>query len=270
LAYPQPDETPILACYAPFSRDSATARQWASNSAAPKSSASPEASRISENAVGGRTVRRPVSEFCSNVNRVLNFLARFCLDAVVGGGAQDALEQLLADAAASIGVVDRERRLRMDVAPEWRLLAPDRLIGAQFRGARHFAIDKRPVKEVALAEAVFGVADKKLIRHAAAEAHVPAARVKADEMVAKRFFIGQPKPSDFHEGRICLVHNQPRRFVLGASSQSHIVRCTIFSTRSTRGRVELEQGLAKHLAFRDRLERLLVIFQRICGVDVNA
>src|ERR1700677_2322777 len=41
-----------LTRYARFSRDSA-ARQRASNRAAPKSSASPEASRSSENAVGG-------------------------------------------------------------------------------------------------------------------------------------------------------------------------------------------------------------------------
>ena len=39
------------------------------------------------------------------------------LDAMVGGGAQDALEQLLANAAAAIAVVDRERRLGMNVAP---------------------------------------------------------------------------------------------------------------------------------------------------------
>ena len=39
------------------------------------------------------------------------------LDAVVGGGAQDALEQLLADAAAAIPVVDGKRRLGMDMAP---------------------------------------------------------------------------------------------------------------------------------------------------------
>jgi hypothetical protein len=79
------------------------------------------------------------------------------LDAMVGGGAQDALEQLLADAAAPIGLVDRERCLGVDVAPEWRLLAPDRLIGEQLRRADQLAIDKRPVDKVAFAEAICGV-----------------------------------------------------------------------------------------------------------------
>src|SRR6202453_283431 len=65
-----------LTRYARFSRDSA-ARQRASNRAAPKSSASPEASRISENAVGGRAVSRPVSQFSSKVKCALNFLAKF-------------------------------------------------------------------------------------------------------------------------------------------------------------------------------------------------
>ena len=40
------------------------------------------------------------------------------LDAMVGGGAQDALEQLLANAAAAIALLDRECRLAVDVAPE--------------------------------------------------------------------------------------------------------------------------------------------------------
>jgi hypothetical protein len=66
------------------------------------------------------------------------------LDAMVGGGVQDALEQLLANAAAAIALLDRECRLGVDVAPEWRLLAPDRLVGAQLRRADRLAIDKRP------------------------------------------------------------------------------------------------------------------------------
>jgi hypothetical protein len=37
---------------------------------------------------------------------------------VVGGGAQDALEQLLANAAAAIALLDRECRLGVDVAPK--------------------------------------------------------------------------------------------------------------------------------------------------------
>src|SRR5580693_3455436 len=106
-------------------------------------------------------------------------------DAVVGGGAQDALEQLLADAAAAIAVVDGERRLGMDMAPEWRLLAPDRLIGAQFGRADQLAVAERPVDEVALAEAVFGVTDKEFVGHAAAETQMSAARVKAEKMMAK-------------------------------------------------------------------------------------
>ena len=37
-----------------------------------------------------------------------------------------------------------------------------------------------------------------------------------------------------------------------------------------RARAKLEQSFAKHLAFRDGVERLPVFFQRICGVDMNA
>ncbi len=88
----------------------------------------------------------------------------------------------------------------MDVAPERRLLAPDRLIGAQFRRADQLAVDKRAIDEVALAEAVFGVTDKEVVRHAAAKAQMPAARVKAQQMIAKRFLVRRPKPPDFHGG----------------------------------------------------------------------
>ena len=59
-------------------------RIWASNSETPKSAMSPEASRISENAVGRRAVRRPVSEFSSKVNCVLNFCARRCMPTLSG------------------------------------------------------------------------------------------------------------------------------------------------------------------------------------------
>ena len=126
------------------------------------------------------------------------------LDAMVGGGAQDALEQLLADAAASIALLDRERRLGVDMAPEWRLLAPDRLIGAQFGRADHFAVDKRAVEKIALAEAIFGVMDKEVVRHAAAETQMPAARVKAKQMIAKRFLVGRTKAAGFRPGMIWL------------------------------------------------------------------
>ena len=110
------------------------------------------------------------------------------------------LNSLLADAAAPIAVLDRERSLGVNVAPERRLLAPDRLIGAQFGRADHLAVDKGPINEVALAEAVFGVMDKKIVRHAAAEALVAAARVKSQQMIAKRFLVRRPKPPDFNLG----------------------------------------------------------------------
>src|SRR3984957_20181767 len=122
------------------------------------------------------------------------------LDAMVCGGAQDALEQLLADAAAAIAVVNGERRLAMDVAPERRLLAPDRLIGAQFRRADQLAVDERPVHEVAFAEAVFGVTDEEVVRHAAAETKMPAARVKAQQMIAKCLFVRWPEPPELYGG----------------------------------------------------------------------
>ena len=64
----------------------------------------------------------------------------------------------------------------MNVTPERRLLAPDRPVGAQFARADHLAVDKGPIDEIALAEAVFGVTDKKIIGHAAAEALVAATR----------------------------------------------------------------------------------------------
>ena len=114
------------------------------------------------------------------------------LDAMIGGGAQDALEQFLADAAPPIAFLDRERRFGVDVASERRLLAPDRPIGAQFRSADHLAIDKGAIKEVALAEAVFGVMDKEIVGHSAAEAHMPAARVKPQQMIAERFLVRRP------------------------------------------------------------------------------
>src|ERR1700733_10591251 len=47
-------------------------------------------------------------------------------------------------------------------------------------------------------------------------------------------------------------------------------RNTHFNRSSVRSRGELEQSFAKHLALGDRLERLPVFFQRICGVDMNA
>src|ERR1700733_2047215 len=120
--------------------------------------------------------------------------------AMIGGGAQDALEQLLADATPPVIRVDRERRLGMDVAPEWRLLAPDRLIGAQFGRSDQLAVDERAVDEVALAEATFGVTREELVRHAAAEAQMPTARVEAEEMMAERFFIRRPEPPELHRG----------------------------------------------------------------------
>ena len=107
------------------------------------------------------------------------------LDAVIGRSAPDALEQFFADAPAPIARLDRERSLGVDVAPERRLLAPDRLVGAQFARADHLAVDKRPVDEIALAEAAFSVMDKKIVRHAAAEALVAALRIKPQQMIAE-------------------------------------------------------------------------------------
>src|SRR6185437_9582063 len=98
------------------------------------------------------------------------------------------------------GLVDRERRLGVDVAPERRLLAPDRLIGAQFRRADQLAVDKRPVEKIALAEATLGVADEKFVRHAAAEAQMPAALVEVEQMIAKRFLVRRPQAPDFDRG----------------------------------------------------------------------
>src|SRR5208282_6836223 len=110
------------------------------------------------------------------------------------GGAHDALKQLLADAAPPIAVLDRERRFGVNIAPKRRLLAPDRLIGAQFRRADHTAIDKGPVNKVAFPEAVLGIVDKKIVRHAAAEAQMAAARVKPEQMIAERFLVRRPQP----------------------------------------------------------------------------
>jgi hypothetical protein len=62
------------------------------------------------------------------------------------------------------------------------------------------AVDERPVDEVALAEAVFGVTDKEFVGHAAAETQMSAARVKAEKMMAKRFFVRQPEPPEFRGG----------------------------------------------------------------------
>ena len=86
------------------------------------------------------------------------------------------------------------------MAPERRLLAPDRLIGAQFGRADQRAVDERPIDEVALAEAILGVMDKEVVRHAAAEAQMTAARVKAQQMIAERFFVRVPEPPEFHGG----------------------------------------------------------------------
>ncbi len=107
------------------------------------------------------------------------------LDAMIGGRPPDALEQFFADAAAPITVLDRERSLGVNVAPERRLLAPDRLVGAQFGRADHLAVDKGPINEIALAEAVFGILGKKIVRHAASEALMAAARVKSQQMIAE-------------------------------------------------------------------------------------
>ena len=79
-------------------------------------------------------------------------------------------------------------------------LAPDRLIGAQLRRADQLAIDKRPVDKVAFAEAIFGVTDKDVVRHTAAEAQVSALRAEAKQMFAKCFHVGRPQTPDFNTG----------------------------------------------------------------------
>jgi hypothetical protein len=42
--------------------------------------------------------------------------------------------------------------------------------------------------------------DKKVVRHAAAEAEMAAQRIKAQKMIAKRFLVRRPKPPDLHGG----------------------------------------------------------------------
>ena len=46
------------------------------------------------------------------------------------------------------------------------------------------AVDEGAEREVALAEAVLGVADEKVVGHAAAEPLVTAARIQAEEVIA--------------------------------------------------------------------------------------
>ena len=104
---------------------------------------------------------------------------------MVGGGALNALEQFFADPAAPRAVLDRKRGLGVDIAPERRLLAPDGPVGAQFGRADHPPVDKSPIDEIALAEAIFSVMDKKIVRHAAAEALVAATRVEPQQMIAE-------------------------------------------------------------------------------------
>ncbi len=122
------------------------------------------------------------------------------LDPVVARGALDALEQLLADAAPPVALFDRKRRLGVDVPPERRLLAPDRLIGAQLGRADQAPVDKSPVQEIALAEAMLGVMDQEVIRHAAAKALVPAALVEPQQMIAERVHVRRPQAPDFDIG----------------------------------------------------------------------
>ena len=59
-----------------FGKPKSIARSCASNSELVKSITSRDASRISENGVGRRAVRRPVIWFSSNENCVLNLAAR--------------------------------------------------------------------------------------------------------------------------------------------------------------------------------------------------
>ena len=52
-----------------------------------------------------------------------------------------------------------------------------------------------------LAEAILGVMDKEVVRHAAAEAQVAAARIEAQQVVPERFLVRGPQPPDFNLGR---------------------------------------------------------------------
>ena len=100
-------------------------------------------------------------------------------------------------AAPTIAFLDRKGRLGVDVPAERRLLAPDRHVGAQFGRADEFPFDVSPVQEVALAEAMLGVMNQEVVRHPAAEALVPAARVKAQQVVPVGFHVRRPEPTDF-------------------------------------------------------------------------
>src|SRR5271165_897302 len=120
------------------------------------------------------------------------------LDAVVSCGALDALEQLLADAAPPVLILDGKGRLGVDVPVERRLFAPDRLVRAQFRSATHMAVDEGSVQEIPLAEAILGIAHKEVVRHPAAEALMAAARIEPQQVVAESFHVRWPQPPDFH------------------------------------------------------------------------
>src|SRR5208282_3626106 len=122
------------------------------------------------------------------------------LDAVVGGGALNAPEQLLANPAPAIALLDGKGRLGVDVPSERRLLAPDRMVGAQFGRAAHVAVDERPVDEIALPEALLGVMHQEVVRHAAPETLMPAERIEPQQVIAESFHVRRPEPADFDVG----------------------------------------------------------------------
>ena len=67
------------------------------------------------------------------------------------------------------------------------------------------AVDERPVEEVALPEAVLGIARKEVVRHSPAEALVPAARIEPQQVVAERFHVRWPEPPDFEADDLFLI-----------------------------------------------------------------
>ncbi len=58
------------------------------------------------------------------------------------------------------------------------------------------ALDEGAVQEVALAEAALRVVDEEVVRHAAAEAFMPAAGIQPLQMVAIGFHVRRPKPTN--------------------------------------------------------------------------
>src|SRR5208337_2837422 len=214
-----------------------------------------------------------------DVVRQADDLDRF--DAMVRRGALNPAEELLADAAAAVLGLDRESRLGVDVPVERRLLAPDRLVRPQLCCAAQMAVDEGAVEQVALTEAMLGIVQEEVVRHAAAESLVATAGVQTQQMVAKRFHVRRPKPADFDVQRHFLTHS-----VLADSSSAphpvrHIVRRTINIVHRTINCKPLEkylllsvgklqQRLAERFALGDRLEGLLIVLEGKFRVNMDA